>query len=184
MEDEGDRELLRRLAGGDKDALSPLMDRHYRRLYRILLSYVRNEDEALDGVQEVFVKAYRHAARWDGGSEPGAWLTRIAVNEAIDRYRRRKRWSASFRPLGEVVEPPAEGGRSDDGVRAREIGEQIGSALDTLAEKERSVFVLRHLQEMTLEEIAQALALPLGTVKSSLHRAVHRLREQLSGWRA
>jgi RNA polymerase sigma-70 factor (ECF subfamily) len=179
-----DGDLLQRLAAGDRDALAPLMERHHRRLYRLVLSYLRDPDEAEDVVQEVFVKAYAHAARWDGRSEPLAWLTRIAVNEAIDRYRRRKRRAAWLRADAEERPAAARGTQADDTVRAREIVEQLEAALDALNEKERAVFVLRHQHEMTLDEITQALGLPLGTVKSCLHRAVHRVRQALRGWRA
>lgn len=177
-----DRELLQRLAGGDREALAPLMEGHYRRLYRIVVSYLRDPDEALDGVQETFVKAYCHAGTWDGRSEPGAWLTRIAVNEAIDRYRRGKKRASSFSPL--VSEPPGDG--NDDPARAlrrREDAERVGRALATLSERQRAVFVLRHQEEMTLDEIGRVLGLRLGTVKSCLHRAVHALRERLGGAR-
>jgi RNA polymerase sigma-70 factor, ECF subfamily len=175
-----DRELLRRIGEGDRDALAPLMARHYRRLYRIVVSYVRDPQEALDGVQETFVKAYCHAARWDGSMEVSAWLTRIAINEAIDRYRRKKRRAASFEPLDHEV--AGSGGDSpEDNLRRREARERLSDALDTLPAAHRAVFVLRHHQEMTLDAIGVALGLPLGTVKSHLHRAVLRLRRQLGG---
>src|SRR5438874_1011160 len=76
---------------GDREALGPLMERHQRRLYRLALSYLRDPDEALDAVQEIFVKAYQNAPRWDGGAEVGPWLTRVAINHSIDRYRRGRR---------------------------------------------------------------------------------------------
>jgi RNA polymerase sigma-70 factor (ECF subfamily) len=82
-----DRELMARLATGDRDALEPLMARHQRRLYRIALGYLRDPDLALDAVQETFVKAFQSAARWDGRAEVAPWLVRIAVNESIDQYR-------------------------------------------------------------------------------------------------
>ena len=182
-----DRDLMHRLAAGDREALAPLMERHYRRLYRLALSYLRNQDDALDAVQETFVKAFQKAERWDGASEAGPWLSRITINVAIDRYRRDKRRRATFTPLGE--------GDHDDAVATgdpsperrtfgRELAGRIASAVRVLPEKQRAVFVLRHYEEMSLEEIADSLGMNLGTVKSSLHRAVHRLRERLTGIRA
>ena len=82
---------MARLAAGDRDALEPLMERHYRRRLPIALGYLRDADDALDAVQETFVKAFEHAARWDGAAEVAPWLTRIAVNQSIDRYRRNRR---------------------------------------------------------------------------------------------
>ena len=94
--DTSDRELMSRMARGDREALSPLMERHYARLYRVALSYLRDPDEALDAAQETFVKAYQNAHKWNASSEVAPWLTRVAVNSAIDRYRRRKRSSPRF----------------------------------------------------------------------------------------
>ena len=176
-----DGDLLRRVGKGERDALAPLVERHYRRLYRIVLSYVRDPDEALDAVQETFVKVYCHASRWDPAKEASAWLTRIAINEALDRYRRVKRRRQSFAPLESDLRAGDE--RSDADVHAREAAERVSRALEGLPEKQRAVFVLRHQHEMSLEEIAGALGLRLGTVKSSLHRAVHLLRHRLGGAR-
>jgi RNA polymerase sigma-70 factor (ECF subfamily) len=181
-----DRDLMGRLAAGDREALQPLMERHYTRLYRLALSYLRNPEDALDAVQETFVKAFQNAARWDGTSEAGPWLSRIAINQSIDRYRRHKRRQATFTPLGEgdhddtMAAPEPSPERK---VLGGEVGRRIGSALRGLPERQRAVFVLRHYEEMSLEEIAESLGMSLGTVKSSLHRAVYRLRERLTGIR-
>jgi len=178
-----DGELLQRLAGGERDALAPLMERHQRRLYRVALAYVRNPDDALDVVQETFVRAFQHAARWDGSSEVGRWLTRIAVNQSIDRYRRDKRRRATYEPLeeGDHDERTADGAPSPERTTAgSETMRRISAALAALPEKQRAIFVLRHYQEMSLEEIADTLGLHLGTVKSGLHRAIHGLRQRLA----
>lgn len=177
-----DRELMQRLAAGDREALSPLMERHSRRVYRIALSYLRDPDEALDAVQDTFVKAFQHAARWDARTEVAPWLMRIAVNHSIDRYRRGKRRGAHHTPL--VLGDHDERIATDEVSPERralgwELGEKIARALETLPDGHRAVFVLRHYDGMSLEQIAGTLKLSLGTVKSSLHRAVHRLRERL-----
>lgn len=179
-----DRDLMARLAGGDRDALAPLMERHYRRLYRIALGYVRNPDDALDVVQEAFVKAYQNAARWDGSAGAGPWLSRIAVNLSIDRWRRNRRRQATFSPLADGDHVPSLAGLSSDpagDVLGRERRERLDRALAVLPEKQRAVVVLRHYQELTLEEIAETLGMRLGTVKSNLHRALARMRQRLEG---
>ncbi|HEY6549411.1 MAG TPA: sigma-70 family RNA polymerase sigma factor, partial [Vicinamibacteria bacterium] len=150
----------------------------------IALGYLRNPDDALDVVQETFVKAFEHAARWDSSSEVLPWLCRIAVNQSIDRYRRNRRRRASFSPMeeGDHHESLASSGISPERrAVSGQIGEKIGRALEHLPETQRAVFVLRHYEDMSLEEISSTLGLALGTVKSSLHRAVHRLRDRLSG---
>jgi RNA polymerase sigma-70 factor, ECF subfamily len=181
---EGDRELMARLAAGDRDALAPLVERHYTRLYRIALAYLRQREDALDVVQEAFVKAYQGAARWDGSAEAGPWLTRVTVNLAIDRWRRNRRRGETFSPLADddhaasLADPLASPDRI---VHGREAGERVARALGALPERQRAVVVLRHYQDLSLEEIADALGMSLGTVKSSLHRALARMRERLAG---
>jgi RNA polymerase sigma-70 factor, ECF subfamily len=174
---------MARLAAGDRDALEPLMARHYKRVYRIGLGYLRNPEDALDVVQETFVRAFEHAGRWDASSEVAPWIARIAVNQSIDRYRRNKRRRETYSPLeeGDHQESLATTDVSPERrALSGQIGDRIARALRGLPETQRAVFVLRHYEDMSLEEIAGALGLRLGTVKSSLHRAVHRLRERLS----
>jgi RNA polymerase sigma factor (sigma-70 family) len=182
-----DRDLLVRLGRGDREALAPLMERHHQRIYRIALAYLRNADDALDVVQETFVRAFRNASRWDPASEVVPWLVRIAVNHSIDRYRRGRRRLASEEPLvpGDHDARVTAGDPSPERkVFGREVSEQVAAALRRLPERQRQVFVLRHYDEMSLGEIAQSLGMSLGTVKSSLHRAVHRLRVDLEGLQA
>lgn len=178
-----DRELMARLARGDKDALAPLVERHYRRLYRIALGYLRQREDALDVVQEAFVKVFQAASRWDGSADAGPWLSRVTVNLSIDRWRRNKRRGQTFSPLaeGDHFEVLADTRPApDSGVASRESGERLRAALSTLPERQRAVVVLRHYQELSLEEIATTLGMSLGTVKSSLHRALHRMRASLT----
>lgn len=178
-----DAELMGRLARGDRDALAPLMQRHYRRVYRIALAYLRSPDEALDAAQETFVKAYRNAQRWDAGTEVLPWLTRIATNQSIDQYRRARRRSDRFEPLadGDHDQRISTGDVSPERrAMGGELGLRIREAVATLPEPQRAVFVLRHYEELSLEEIGRSLGMRLGTVKSSLHRAVRRLRERLA----
>jgi RNA polymerase sigma-70 factor, ECF subfamily len=181
--DGDDREIMSRLAAGDREALAPLMDLHYRRLYRIALAYLRQRDDALDVVQEAFVRAFLAAPRWDG-TAAGPWLSRITVNLAIDRWRRNRRRADTFTPLveGDHAASLADGKPAPDRtVQARETGERLQRALGRLPERQRAVVVLRHYQELSLEEIAHTLGMSLGTVKSSLHRALQRMRLSLAG---
>ena len=161
------------------------MERHHRRLYRIALAYVRDPDDALDVVQETFVKAYRNAARWDGASEVTPWLTRIAVNQSIDRYRR---GAPSARAGGATgagrmsttgAGPPTSRPPSGGCWAARSASASTPRCV-ALPERQRAVFVLRHYRTWRWRRSRGALDMRLGTVKSGLHRAVERLRERLS----
>lgn len=179
-----DRDLMARLAAGDRDALAPLMERHYRRLYRIALSYLRQPEDALDTVQETFVKAFQNADRWDGSVEAGPWLSRVVVNQSIDRWRRNRRRQATFTPLVEGDHAPSladDAPAPDRHVHGLEVRDRLARALESLPERQRAVVVLRHYQEMSLDEIAETLGMRLGTVKSSLHRALGRMRQGLQG---
>ncbi len=180
-----DRELMARLAAGDREALAGLMERHYRRVHRVALAYLRQREDALDVVQETFVKAFQNATRWDGSAEAGPWLARIAVNLSIDRWRRNKRRLQTFAPMPEGDHSEtlavAAGDGPDRSLQGREARDRVGAALAALPERQRAVVVLRHYQELSLEEIAAALGMSLGTVKSSLHRALHRMRAGLQG---
>jgi RNA polymerase sigma factor (sigma-70 family) len=159
------------------------MERHHQRLYRIALGYVRNADDALDVLQETFVKAFQNAHRWDGGAEVGRWLTRIAVNQSIDRYRRERRRRATYEPMKD--EDRSAPDTSEPSPERRLVGSEaarrIDAALKGLPARQRAVFVLRHYEEMSLEDIANTLGMRLGTVKSSLHRAIQGLRQRLEG---
>jgi RNA polymerase sigma-70 factor (ECF subfamily) len=173
---------MERLSRGDSEALGPLMERHHRRVYRIALSYVRNPDDALDVVQETFVKAFQKAWRWRGDAEVGPWLTRIAVNQSIDFYRRSRRRLKREEPLEPEEHTIAARLPSPESLTfSGEISQKILRALKTLPKRQRAVFVLRHYEEMTLPEIALSLGMNVGTVKSNLHRALGRLRGRLAG---
>jgi RNA polymerase sigma-70 factor (ECF subfamily) len=133
------------------------------------------------------VKAYRNARRWKTSSEVAPWLTRIAVNQAIDSYRRRRYRQSVAEPLADEADRDGRIHAPDPSperqVLARELSERIGAALRGLPETQRAIFVLRHYEELSLEEIAKTLGLRLGTVKSGLHRALRRLRPRLAGLR-
>ena len=176
---------MARMAGGDQESLSELMRRHHQRLFRIALGYVRDAHDAQEIVQETFVKAYRNAARWESTSEVAPWLTRIAINESIDRYRRARRRRQMEEPLASDGDPDrrwaADGPSPERRVLGQELRERLDAALLALPERQRAIFVLRHYQGLELGEIAGVLDMRLGTVKSGLHRAVERLRELLAG---
>jgi RNA polymerase sigma-70 factor (ECF subfamily) len=174
-----DTELLARLRAGDEEALSSLMARHERRLYGIAYGYLRNSEDALEVVQDAFVKLYQQSPRIDARAEIGAWLTRVAINAAIDRYRSKKRRGAREVEVEseDLHALPARHERdaldnlhTDDSRRAIERG------LLVLNERQRAVVTLRHFSDLSLDEIASTLGVRLGTVKSSLNRALARMK--------
>lgn len=166
-----------------------LVETHYRRIYSLVYRMVRSEQDAADLTQEVFVRAYRalHRLRVDGAQ--GAWLRRIATNLCLDFLRRRNA-APTFSSLDarssedtdarlswEVADPR---GEPDRLFASNERLRTLHRAIDTLPDDYRAVIVLHHIEELRVEEIADALGLPPGTIKSRLSRARRALRRKLS----
>lgn len=182
--EEDDDEILARFVSGDDEALSLLLRRHESRLYRIALSYLRNPEDALEVTQDTFVKLCRSASDLPRGTRVGAWLTRVCINAAIDRYRsQRRRWQReeSLDAAGDLgFEPRSHAPGADSSLLAREARDRIATGLAALNETQAKIVMLRHVSQLSLEEIAGTLGLRLGTVKSNLHRALLRLKDELS----
>lgn len=177
-----DAELIAHLRRGHRQAFAIVIQRHNRRLFRVARSVIRDDTEAEDIVQETYVRAFAGLAQFRGDAALATWLTRIALNEALDRLRRR-------RPqvdLALVDAPGAgvEGGRAGPSDPERsaarsEIRHLVEAAVDRLPEPFRLVFVMREIEEMSVEETAAQLGLKPETVKTRLHRARRLLRDRL-----
>ena len=180
-----DAELVRRALARDPDAFRCIMQRHNRRLYRIARSVLRDNTDAEDVVQETYVAAFNHLASYRGESRLAAWLSRIAMNEALGRLRR-KPTAGKFTALEEVTEraiiqfPLST--PNDDPERTmaqRQILQLVEKATDALPDVFRLVFVARVIEGMSVEETAELLCIKPETVKTRLHRARQLLRDQL-----
>ena len=180
MQDEPDGELLRRFAHGDRDAFEAIFRQFEREVYRWILRIVREPGAAEDALVEAFWRAYRGRARFDPSRSFGAWMRRIATNCALDQLKatQRRSWvSLQREPVGRV--PP---GR--DATRGEPAGfdlaNNIRGAFAKLPPKLRVVATLALVEELPHAEIADALGVPIGTVKSRLFRATRELREELT----
>jgi RNA polymerase sigma-70 factor (ECF subfamily) len=164
---------FRELAGAYKD-----------KVYTYAFYSLRSHEEAEDVTQEVLVKLWQHLREVDPGSLD-AWVMRVARNAVIDVARRRRTQSAVIAGGVEVetvaVRASADGYEADHRVRSRELGDALESALASLGEPHRSIIVMREIQGMRYDEIADALEMPLGTIKVYLHRGRKLLREALRG---
>jgi RNA polymerase sigma-70 factor (ECF subfamily) len=183
-----DDALLRRIRAGDRDAFSLLMRRYNRRLYRVARSVLRDDAEAEDALQDAYLQAYRALPAFRGESALGTWLTRIVVNAALMRQRKTGR-------LAEVIELGADVGSDDDArphghpdepaqpelaaLRAQ-TRRLIETGIDKLPAAFRTVFVLRAVEELTVEETAATLDIPAATVRTRYFRARALLREALA----
>ncbi|MCA8961198.1 MAG: sigma-70 family RNA polymerase sigma factor [Planctomycetes bacterium] len=179
-----DLEWIRRTLAGDKSAYDQLYLKHRERVFAIVHRVIRNREDALEGVQEVFIKIYRALPRFKETHPFGAWLYRISVNHAIDIYRRRRtRREQQFDQEYTVA-------RDDQPVHSRfpnpekeldrrEISRRIVDALSKLNEDQRDVFVLFSYQGLSYSEISETLGIPIGTVMSRLFYARRKLQEVL-----
>jgi RNA polymerase sigma-70 factor, ECF subfamily len=158
-----------------------------RRIFRLCWRLLRNSDDADSAAQDAFVKAYRVLQRKDGAQAIGdadRWITRIAINTCLDRLRSRK-WMfwrqrvAADDEASILLFAPALGPTPEEKLLARDLSRRLNAALDTLSARQRSVFLLRHEEDMTLEEISEILGVDVGTVKAHMSRAVKKLRQEL-----
>jgi RNA polymerase sigma-70 factor (ECF subfamily) len=162
------------------------MQRHNRRLYHIARSILRNDSDAEDAVQEAYVHAFTHLGSFRGASSLATWLGRITINEALGRLRRERAF-AGAEPLderegGAQIIPFPQGVTSvnpEQTMAQREILRLVESAADSLPEIFRTVFIMRVVEGMSVEETAELLGLQRKTVKTRLHRARRLLRQEL-----
>lgn len=182
-----DGELAQRVAGGDRDAIRFMVKRHNQTLFRTARAILREDGEAEDAVQEAYLKAIRGMGGFRSDAKLSTWLTRIVVNEALERLRKAKR-SAEVIPLaadidaeGEVMDAADESAATPEAQALRsEARRLMESRIDALPDSFRAVFVLRAVEEMTVEETAAALGIPEATVRTRFFRARSLLRESLS----
>jgi RNA polymerase sigma-70 factor (ECF subfamily) len=185
-----DDALLRRIRAGDRDAFSLLMRRYNRRLYRVARSVLRDDAEAEDALQDAYLQAYRALPTFRGESALGTWLTRIVVNAALMRQRKTGRL-AEVIELGADYDPEAAGPHSADDAPGDveqpdlaafrgQTRRLIETGIDKLPAAFRTVFVLRAVEELTVEETAATLGIPEATVRTRYFRARAMLREALA----
>lgn len=181
-----DEDVVARVLAGDRSLYELLMRRHNQRLFRAVRAVLRDPSEAEDVLQDVYLAAFRSLADFDGRARFSTWLTRIAVNKAIDRRRQRMRLVVPAEPRDEAAETEAAFGSSldrEDPERrsARcEFAHLLEDAIDALPEAFRIVFVLREIDGMSTHETAASLDLEINTVKTRLHRARSLLRKRLA----
>lgn len=182
-------ELVARIQRGEFAAFETLVRTYSDRVYRLAWGFVKNDAEAEDVVQETFLNVYRAIDRFEGNAKLGSWIYRITVNTALMRLRRkRRRPEISFeamQPEGEARghhhdSPLLVSAETAEHIAGRgELSATIQAAVEQLDEKYRVVFLLRDVEELSIQETAQVLDLSIAAVKSRLHRARLQLRERL-----
>ena len=181
---EDDLAIARRIAAGDRAAFIELMRRHNRRLYRLARATLRDDTEAEDALQEAYLAAYRSIAQFRGDANLATWLSRMVLNECLGRLRK------SARRQNVIPIVAYEDDMATTTPDVREVPEQafaraemralIERKLDALPEDFRTVFMLRAVEELSVEETATCLGIPEATVRSRHFRARSLLRESLA----
>ena len=183
-----DEALARRIVDHDPRAFEILMRRHNRTLYRLARSILKNDEEAEDALQEAYLAAYRHMASFHGDAKLSTWLGRIVINEAYMRLRKRKRgavvsidaeeWDQGAQTGEHMADAQSE--RPDIAATRAELRRLLEAKIDALPEQFRTVFMLRDVEELTVEETAELLDVPPATVRTRAFRARALLRAALA----
>jgi len=184
-----DRELVESARKGDRDAFRTLFERYHRRAYALAFGVLRHPDDALDVVQDAFIKAHKYLDKFEGNSSFYTWLYRIVMNLAIDhlrKHRRAKPVELDEQHLEEgaaagddALLPKFLGGNPGRALLDKEIRARIDQALGELSENHRAVLVMRELEGMSYEEMAQAMGCSKGTIMSRLFHARKNMQKRL-----
>lgn len=185
-----DLDLVELAQEGDRDAFRELVERYQRRVYSICYGMLKNADDSLDVSQEVFVKVYRYIGKFNKNSSFYTWLYRITVNMCIDHIRKAKRVTeveyddGISRDSGNATHDhvlPSRLGLNPDKVYGRkELRSKMLEALETLSEKHRTILILREVEGLSYEEIADVLNISKGTVMSRLYHARRYFQDAIS----
>jgi RNA polymerase sigma-70 factor (ECF subfamily) len=180
-----DPELLHRAQAGEEAAFGALMKSHYEPVFRLVYSIVRNEHDARDVCQEVWLTVWKQLAGFRGDAKFTTWLHPIAVRRAVDHLRKRRRWFDRFLPFAtgdetvEAVPEPASPSDLRADTEQADRATLLRRAIDALPPKLRAVLALREIQGLSYEEIARATGIPAGTVMSRLYHARRQLAQKL-----
>jgi RNA polymerase sigma-70 factor (ECF subfamily) len=187
VSDSSDEELVERSQRGEQTAFRELVERYQRRLFSVAFGMVRNRDDAMDLVQDAFIKIYRHMDGFQGSSSFYTWIYRITLNLCIDYLRKRARHyevdyddaQRSDLDDDDPIVPSTMGINPAKVYQRKELLEQMERAIQSLSEKHRSIILLREVQGLSYTEIAEVLQISKGTVMSRLHHARRNLQEAL-----
>lgn len=173
MTELSDQTLVRQCLEGRREAFGVLVTRHHKAVFNLTLRMVKDFQDAQDLVQTVFLKAYEKLGAFDARFKFFSWIYRMAVNESLNFLKRRRRWEG----LGEGRDYAAEDQQSAEAYEATEMSRTIQNALMFLKVEYRAVIILKHLEELSYEEIAYILEVPAKTVKSRLFSARQMLKD-------
>ena len=181
-----ERALVSRIVQGERNAFELLMRRHNRRLFRLARATLRNAEEAEDALQEAYIAAYRSIGQFRGDAALSTWLSRLVINECLGRMRKQSRRdnvipitnAQDEKEFDAMATTPIDS--PETALMRVELRTLLERKLDALPENFRMVFVLRCVEELSVEETANCLDIPEATVRTRLFRAKSMLRESLA----
>jgi RNA polymerase sigma-70 factor (ECF subfamily) len=183
-----DEQIVELALAGDDDAFGELVRRWERRIFALAYGILGREEDARDATQETFVAAFRNLGAFRGEAKVSSWLHRIAVNQCITRQRRAKvRGETSLEAQvedGGIQFADTDGVSPAEGAEGRERTAAVRRAVNALPPELRSVVVMKEFEDLTFQEIADTLGVPLSTVKSRLYTALKQLRLRLGKYNA
>jgi RNA polymerase sigma-70 factor, ECF subfamily len=173
--------LIQNVQRGEMAAFQELVEKYKQKVFYMALDMTGNHHDAEDLSQEVFMKVFTAIKDFRGEAKLSSWLYRIAMNTCIDKTRRKH---LKLVDIDEKVYEQATSGKNPEQLlQDRATQDQIEQALQKLPPRQRSIFVMRHYNELMLREIAEALGISEGTVKAQLFRAIQRLQKELGAFR-
>jgi RNA polymerase sigma-70 factor, ECF subfamily len=183
-------EWIQKAQLGDREAFGLLVERHQRRVFSVVYHLLRRRDDVEDLAQEIFLKAFLAVRSYNFESSFSTWLGRIAVNHCYDHLRRQR--ASRIKYFGEMPEETsrqleeraeAEEGRAPDAEQQAVLRETVGALLERAPAEDRTILVLKEMEELSVEEIAEIMRLTKTAVKVRLHRARKRMLQDLGKWR-
>jgi RNA polymerase sigma-70 factor (ECF subfamily) len=186
VEDQEERALLVKIQGGRKNLFSLIVEKYKQRAFLIALSLVNNRDDAMDLAQEAFVKSFRAIKGFDASRPFFPWFYQILKNACLSHLKRKgliKKFSLSTKdPEESDIELPDDSYDPQLIVDRNETKDKVWEAFNKLNLKGREIIMMRHFQDMSYEEIAQALNIPIGTVMSRLFHARKKMKELIENY--
>jgi RNA polymerase sigma-70 factor (ECF subfamily) len=181
--DHEETDMISRCQQGDQEALKEIFDKYHNKVYRIAFGVVRQREEALDVVQEVFIKLFRSIKNFKGRSHFYTYLYRMVMNTAIDHKRKTgKQFMSSLDEEGSF-EPSDEAEKGPERILLqKELEERVKLAMDKLPDEQKAALIFRDVEGLSYQEMAEAMGCSIGTVMSRLHYGRKRMQESLKDY--
>lgn len=184
-----DKELVLRVQNGDQEAFKQLFELYNRRAFAVAFGVVKNQQDALDVVQDAFIKVYKHIHNFQGSSSFYTWLYRIVMNLSIDHVRKVRRVTdfddrigTQTNSVNQPLTPSIQDSNPGKTVVRKELTGKIKEALEQLPDYHRAVILLREVEGLSYEEMSEVLQVPKGTIMSRLFHARKKMQESLQGY--